>query len=71
MSDNDQGGLDASGWIAYRRRLAADRAREARRAARGRPCPWCGAMCRDAPHFRAGYTPAKRRRAPACSARVA
>ena len=41
--------------------------RERRRRAKGKPCPRCGAFCRDAPHFRVGFEPGRRRRAPECA----
>ena len=62
--------VDPSGWLEYRRRLAYDRfvvrQRLKRRAARDKPCPRCGEFCQSAPHFRVGFEPARRRRAPKC-----
>lgn len=62
---------DESGWLEYKHRLENDRAalrmRLKRKAARDKPCPRCGEMCRDAPHFKVGFSPAVRRAASACS----
>ena len=51
------------------REEAAAAMRERREAAKGKPCPRCGEFCQSAPHFRVGFEPGRRRRAPKCSKR--